>query len=134
MPAEKNEVVSAQVFEATRALISKVIPVCTICGLTIRGHLFKHVASTPIHESERERAKKMLECIRVADWEALRQFQEGDGLSTNVAVVGLKCVDGCCSLAALLCPCRLEDPYVLLLQELVPDCAGPLAGAFWGEI
>jgi hypothetical protein len=76
----------------------------------------------------------MIRCIRVADWEGLHHFQEGDGLSTNVDVVGLKCVDGRCSLAALLCPFRLEDPYVLLLQELVPDCTGPLAGAFWGEI
>jgi hypothetical protein len=76
----------------------------------------------------------MIESVRAADWEALRRFQDWEGLSTSVDVVGLKCVDGRCSLAVLLCPAQLEEPYALMLQELVAGCAGPVADGFWGKV
>lgn len=134
-PARRNsEVVLPQRVDAMRALISEVIPVCTICGLTIQGHLFKHVACTPITKGKPERSMAMIESVRAADWEALRDFQEWEGISTSVDVIGLKCADGQCSLAVLLCPAQLEEPYALMLQQLVPGCDGPVAGAFWGNV
>ena len=73
--------------EAMRSLISEVIPVCTICGLTIQGHLFKHVASTPVSKGKSERSKAMIKSVRDADWEALSHFQEWEGSSASVDVV-----------------------------------------------
>ena len=117
-----------------RSLISEIIPLCMICGSTIQGHLFKHIASTPVSKRKSDRSKALIESVKDADWEALSPVQDWEGLSTSVDVVGLKCLDGRCSLAVLLCPAQLEEPYALMLQEPVSSCDGPLEGRFWGKI
>lgn len=117
-----------------RSMISEIVPVCSICGLAIQGHLFKHVASTTITPGNSNRAETLIKSVRAADWVSILSFQDWDGLSTSVDVVGLKCVDERCSLAVLLCPAQLEEPYALMLQALVSDCDGPLANGFWGSI
>jgi hypothetical protein len=55
--------------------------------LTIQGHLFKHVASTPVSKGKSERSKAMIKSVRDADWEALSHFQEWEGSSASVDVV-----------------------------------------------
>jgi hypothetical protein len=124
---------SARNIELLRALISDVIPVCTICGLTSRGHFFQHVAVTAITKTNTERAKALLSAVGAEDWDAMRRFQDGKGSAANFDVVGLKCVDGRCSLAVLYCPHAFEEPYRLVLQNLVADCT-PLADSFVGQI
>jgi hypothetical protein len=124
---------SAKRIEAMRSLVSEVIPTCKICGLTIRGHLFKHVAVTPITHGNSERSIALIQAVRDANWEALSKLQEWLGSATSADVIGLKCIDGQCSLAVLLCPAELDHPYALMLQELI-GCDGPLVDSFWSIV
>jgi hypothetical protein len=125
---------SHSTIEAMRDLIVEVLPVCGICGLSIRGHQFKHVASTPIIKNQPDRPNELLSAVRKADLETLRHFQEWDGRLTSVDVIGLKCVDGRCSLAALWCPAQVEEPYSVMLQQPMLDCVGLPDADFWGAV
>jgi hypothetical protein len=120
--------------DAMRDLVLEVLPVCEVCGLSIRGHSFKHVASTPITKDNPDRPKELLNAVRKADLESLGRFQEWEGKLTSVDVVGLQCADGRCSLAVFWCPAQLDEPYAVMLQQAIQDCRGSLATDFWGVV
>jgi hypothetical protein len=73
----------------------------------------------------------MLKAVRDGDRQTLLQFQAWEGRSTSVDVVGLECLDGRYSLAVLLCPAQLEEPYALLLQRLVEGRDRAVEAGFW---
>ena len=75
-----------------------------------------------------------MRAVENVDWDSLLSFQEWHGNLTSADVIGLKCVDGRCSLAVLWCPARLEEPNELIVQKPVTDCSGPLRGDFASEV
>jgi hypothetical protein len=120
--------------EAMRRLLSEVMPVCGVCKSAAEGHLFKSMASTPIREGQPDRPQALLHAIKQHDWTTMLSFNEWEGTLASVDAIGLKCPSGRCSVVALLSPYELSEPYVLLHQEVVSDCGGPLEGGYWGQI
>jgi hypothetical protein len=125
---------AAGTIESMRSLVAEVVPTCQICGLAIHGHLFKHIASTPVEKKRLEEFRGFLKAVEDVDWNVLLSFQGWDGRLTSADIIGLKCIDGRCSLAVLLCPASLEEPYTLFTQKFVDGCGGPLAEQFFGKV
>jgi hypothetical protein len=130
----REPILSKEAIRSMKSLISDVVPFCGVCGLAIHGHLFKHIASTPVEKHRVEQFRCLMRAVEDVDWKLLLSFQEWNGNLTSADVIGLKCVDGRCSLAVLLCPATLEESYELIVQKSVADCSGPLVDDFIGEI
>jgi hypothetical protein len=76
----------------------------------------------------------LLKCVNDGNWDSLTSFQEWHGSLDSVDVIGLKCIDGRCSVVALLYPSALGSATEYLLQVEVPNCIGPLQSGFWGTV
>lgn len=117
-----------------RSLISEAMPVCQVCGLPTDGHGFRRVGSTPLWPGRPQSAAAILEAVETENWNQLDEFQESHGSITSVEVIHLRCLDGRHSLAALVCPSSLDEPYFVLRQKQVEASLASLQPPFWGEI
>ena len=125
---------SSREIECSANLLREVLPVCSVCGLTTSGHLFKHLAYTPIEKDNPERALTLLAAVKRQNGDEILSFQEFNGLLPVIEVFALKCLDDRCSLAAFLFPFELWATDEFLLQQPVPGCDGPTAEGYWGSI
>ena len=117
-----------------RILMREALPQCEICHQSIEGHLFKHLACTPIARGNVERMEALLAAVDSADWNAIQAFQHWDGTKISADVIALKCEDGRCSLAVLYCPASMGDIYKLIRQKKLDDLTSPMTQDFSGTV
>lgn len=108
--------------EVMRKLLGQILPVCGVCNGPISGHMYKHVAVTPIEPDNPKQSLALIDAVKQLEWEKLLGFQEFKGLLPAVVVYALKCPDNSCSLIAILNQYELWEPDLFLHQQPIHDC------------
>lgn len=99
------------------------IRTCPRCGLPLTGHEYRLAAATPLGSNEMDRFRELLSAIRVHDWPKAATFQHWLGSQPNAEVYGVRCPDHRLSLAMILAPFELDEPYTLMHTELIDETA-----------
>ena len=113
---------------ASGRTISDVIQTCPRCGLSLIGHEYRLAAATPLGAGEMDRFRELLSAIQIRDWQKVSTFQGWLGSQPNAEVYGVRCPDHQLSLAMILAPFELDEPYTLMHTELIDEAATFVTG------
>jgi hypothetical protein len=105
--------------DTTAELLRKLIVACPLCRGSLQGHHYRLIASTILGEGHEGRFQELLNAIRHHSWSTLFQFQDWKGDRPNAEVFAIRCPNGGLSVSVASAPYLLEEPYMLMHQELV---------------
>jgi hypothetical protein len=106
---------------ASARVLMEVVRFCPRCGLPLAGHEYRLAAATPLGSQELERFEELLSAIRRHDWQRVLTYQRWIGSQPNAEVFCIKCPDQQLSLAMILAPFELDEPYALMHKELIEE-------------
>jgi hypothetical protein len=107
--------------DASSQVLIAAVRLCPRCRLPLLGHEYRLVAATVLRHDHLDRFRELLSSIKDHQWLRMLSFQDWEGNQPNAEVYGIKCPNGSLSLVLISAPFALEEPYVLMHQELVDE-------------
>jgi hypothetical protein len=121
--------------QTTASVLRQTIKRCDRCNQGLSGHQFQMIASVPLEKEKLPLFEELLAAVKRHDWRAITSFQDWKGDQPNAEVYGLKCADGGLSMVIISAPFSLEEPYMLMHQELVDASMFPtMSSGAWQPI